>query len=133
MLINKDDVTVIKAQEIGTGYLGAQYLMRYEPTGMLFSGVGDNLIEAKSNAWRMLRNELGVEYDTGARRFNLIRDEDVSGVSGEGLVAEGVVFSNGKAVLAWMTDKASVAVYDSVKDLIAIHGHDGKTRTEFVD
>ena len=61
------------------------------------------------------------------RRFILVRNEDVSGVSGIGVVAEGVEFSDGTAVLRWLTSTASTAVYASVEDVITIHGHNGGT------
>ncbi|WP_082224516.1 hypothetical protein [Halolamina rubra] len=69
------------------------------------------------------------------RRFELVRDEDVSGTSGTGVVANGVLFPepNGRAVLGWDTDVNSVAVYDSIEELEEIHGHEGRTRVEFVD
>lgn len=67
------------------------------------------------------------------RRFILVRDEDVSGTSGTGIVAEGIWFSNGKAVISWTTKYMSVAVYDSIAELEAIHGHEGRTRIEFID
>lgn len=59
--------------------------------------------------------------------FLLNRLEDVSGVSGTGIVAEGVVLHNGKCVLSWLTPNSSVAIYDSLEILIAIHCHDGKS------
>lgn len=59
--------------------------------------------------------------------FHLERLEDETGVSGSGTVAEGVEFSNGKCVLNWLTAWSSVAVYDSIEDVEAIHGHNGKT------
>ena len=59
--------------------------------------------------------------------FQLIRKEDVSGVSGTGVVAEGVVFYNGKVVLCWKSDKSAQNHYESIDDVIKIHGHDGKT------
>ena len=67
------------------------------------------------------------------RRFHLVRDEDVSGTSGIGVVAEGTVFSNNKVVLTWTTKYTSVAIYDSLAELEAIHGHEGRTRIEWVD
>jgi len=60
--------------------------------------------------------------------FVLKREEDVSGVSGIGIVAEGVKFSTGKCVLLWVTAHTSVAIYDNLDELMAIHGHDGKTK-----
>jgi len=60
--------------------------------------------------------------------FVLIRDEDVSGVSGTRVVAEGVKFSYGKCVIAWVTKHRSIAIHDSLDEVIAIHCRDGKTR-----
>ena len=62
------------------------------------------------------------------RPFWLRRVEDESGVSGVGLVAEGVVFSNGWCALTWLTDHESVAFYPSLEEVETIHGHDGKTK-----
>jgi hypothetical protein len=67
------------------------------------------------------------------RRFYLVRKEDVSGVSGVGIVAEGILFGTGKAVLSWVTQYRSVAVYDSIDELEQIHGHDGRTVIEWLD
>lgn len=64
--------------------------------------------------------------------FDLVRDEDESGVSGTGTVAQGVVFDDGTAVIRWLTKFASTAVYNSVDELIAIHGHGGKTIVRYV-
>lgn len=61
------------------------------------------------------------------RTFHLQRSEDATGVSGTGRVAEGVQFSNGRCALSWCTDVSSIGVYQSIDDLIAIHGHEGQT------
>jgi len=66
------------------------------------------------------------------RIFLLIRTEDVSGISGTGIVADGVVFPDGVAVLRWRTAGGSTAVYDSLEDIKRIHGHDGGTRISWV-
>ena len=63
--------------------------------------------------------------------FWLRRLEDVSGTSGLGMVAEGVVFSNGWCALHWLTKYTSVAYYQSVAELEAIHGHNGATVVVF--
>lgn len=60
--------------------------------------------------------------------FELRRIEDETGVSGTGTVAQGVIFDNGKVSMAWLTTYPSVSVYDSIEDVILIHGHGGKTR-----
>lgn len=62
------------------------------------------------------------------RKFHLQRDEDESGVSGTGRVAEGVVFSNGWVAMTWLTRHTSAAVYTSLHEVEAIHGHSGKTK-----
>ena len=67
------------------------------------------------------------------RRFQLNRIEDETGISGTGIVAEGVVFANGKAALSWRTAHTSVAVYDSLQAVKAIHGHNGRTQIEWID
>lgn len=62
------------------------------------------------------------------RPFHLLRTVDVSGVSGTGVVAEGVQFSDGRVVLRWLTDVPSTAIYDSIDAIRHIHGHDGMTK-----
>lgn len=66
-------------------------------------------------------------------RFHLVRTEDETGVSGTGVIVEGVEFTNGVVVLRWLTDKSSIAIYDSIADVIDIHGHGGKTVVRWVD
>lgn len=63
--------------------------------------------------------------------FQLHRDVDATGISGIGVVAQGVVFNNGKVAMSWCTPHTSVAIYDDVPTVIAIHGHGGQTRLVF--
>ena len=67
------------------------------------------------------------------RRFVLDRAEDISGSSGVGYVAEGVEFTNGTVAMRWRTDLASTAIYDTIGELEAIHGHDGATQIRWID
>lgn len=67
------------------------------------------------------------------RRFLLVRESDPSGVSGTGIVAEGVEFSDGMAVLRWLREPYGLNVYLSVEDLLAVHGHGGKTWMHWID
>jgi len=69
------------------------------------------------------------------RRFELHRDEDASGVSGTGVVAEGVEFASGLVVLCWTSAwPTSVVFHDrGIESVEAIHGHDGKTRIVYLD
>lgn len=67
------------------------------------------------------------------RRFYFDRQTDVSGTSGRGAVVEGVQFSDGQVVVRWLTFLSSIAVYKSIEDAIAIHGHDGSTDLHWCD
>jgi hypothetical protein len=68
------------------------------------------------------------------RRFVLDRKVDVSGVSGTGIVAQGVEFDNGKCAVSFVTGPVhSVICYDSVADVIQVHGHDNATQVRFID
>ncbi|QIM19888.1 hypothetical protein G7075_00050 [Phycicoccus sp. HDW14] len=67
------------------------------------------------------------------RRFQLQRDHDVSGISGTGIVAEGVEFSDGVAVVRWLGEHRSTVVWPSIDSVRHIHGHGGATRVVFVD
>lgn len=48
-------------------------------------------------------------------------------------MAEGVEFTDGFVVLRWKTHLTSTAVYNSVDELMQIHGHDGATVVEWLD
>lgn len=74
-----------------------------------------------------------VRSDTDLVRFHLHRVEDVTGVSGTGRVAGGVIFPDGTVAMRWNKDKKSTAVYDSIDDVAEIHGHDGATVIELID
>lgn len=64
------------------------------------------------------------------RIFTLQRDEDVTGISGTGVVAEGVEFSDGAVVLKWIVGEhqSTVSWPRGIESVEAIHGHDGRTR-----
>ena len=61
------------------------------------------------------------------RLFKLQRKVDCSGVSGTGVVAEGVEFDDGQVVLRWLTAHASTGVYKNWEDVEWVHGHQGAT------
>lgn len=67
------------------------------------------------------------------RTFHLDRQEDESGVSGTGKVAEGVVFTNGWVAMVWLTSTDSLGYYPSIENVEKIHGHGGKTKIVFHD
>ena len=63
----------------------------------------------------------------GMKIFYLKREEDESGISGTGRVAQGFVFDNGKVAVTWLSEHPSVTIYDNIGEVRAIHGHGGKT------
>jgi len=64
-----------------------------------------------------------------AQLFELHRDEDKSGISGTGVVAEGVLFSDGPVALRWIIgEHRSTVIWPCIAAVEAIHGHGGKTR-----
>lgn len=71
------------------------------------------------------------EIRSKAQLFVLNRRVDSTGVSGTGIVAEGVKLTNGKVVLHWLTYYGAVNVYDSMEVCEALHGHDGNTVVEW--
>lgn len=76
-----------------------------------------------------------MEYEYRGRRFVIFRNHDVSGISGTGVIAEGIEFPSGKAVMHWVADgkPQSLGVYESTDELIQIHGHGGLTEIRWVD
>ena len=67
------------------------------------------------------------------QRFELHRTEDLSGSSGTGIVAQGVIFSDGRVAMRWLIAPHSTGLYDSAGDLLAIHGHEDRTRLVVID
>lgn len=70
-----------------------------------------------------------------ARRFELHRDDDLTGVSGTGVVAEGIEFSDGVVCLHWISAwPSSVVHYDrGMESVEHVHGHAGSTRIVWID
>lgn len=67
------------------------------------------------------------------RRFHFNRLEDESGVSGIGTVAEGCEFNSGECVVHWLGAHGSINIYQSLDDVILVHGHHGKTQIVWDD
>ena len=67
------------------------------------------------------------------RRFVLDRDDDLTGTSGTGIVAEGVQFSNGSVVIHWLSQLEAVHVYANALVLETLHRHVGGTKVVWVD
>jgi len=59
----------------------------------------------------------------GIETFTVCRQSDESGISGTGVVIEGVLFATGQVVLHWLTPtpRGSISVFDSLNDFRKIH------------
>ena len=65
---------------------------------------------------------------TKLKEFYLLRNKDVSGVSGEGVVARGVILESGRCVLEFVNSvHTSINIYQNITDVELIHGHSGAT------
>jgi len=59
----------------------------------------------------------------GIRTFTACRQNDETGISGEGIVIEGATFATGHTVIHWLTPapRGSIAFFDAFDDFIKIH------------
>jgi hypothetical protein len=67
------------------------------------------------------------------RTFWLLRHHDVSGVTGEGIVAQGVEFDDHTVSLRWHGTRASTNNYKTIDDVIAVHCHGDKSEVVWHD
>ena len=67
------------------------------------------------------------------RRFYLQRDNDVTGASGTGRVADGVLWPDGTVTVRWRGERPSTVQWDLLADAKAIHGHGGASRIVWID
>jgi len=68
-----------------------------------------------------------------SRRFHLLRHADISGVSGTGIVADGILWPDGTASLRWRGERPSTVHWDRIADAKAVHGHGGATEIVWDD
>ena len=66
------------------------------------------------------------------RYFILERNEDETGLSGTGIIAEGIVWSDGTVAYRWLTSTPTTVIIENVENVETIHGHDGKTILKFL-
>jgi hypothetical protein len=59
----------------------------------------------------------------GIRTFTVCRINDESGVSGTGIVIEGITLATGQCVVHWLypTPRGSIAIFDSIADFATVH------------
>ena len=85
------------------------------------------MIELEETFIDILKKNLLREDLKMIRTFYLHRKKDVSGVSGTGFVAQGVVFQSGSVVIEWTVLPHTIAIHDSIDSLLQVHGHGGNT------
>lgn len=77
------------------------------------------------------------------RPFLLVREHDVTGLSGTGTVAEGVQFTDGTVAVRWRElptthehyqrgVRATTVLFPNVQAVEALHGHGGATRIHWL-
>ncbi|CAL9593619.1 hypothetical protein SUDANB1_05275 [Streptomyces sp. enrichment culture] len=80
------------------------------------------------------RTVVRPEQQLAPLRFVLRRRRDVSGVSGLGDVADGVLWPDGTASVRWRGEHPSTVFWDRGRVSIElIHGHQGATEVVFLD
>lgn len=75
-------------------------------------------------------DESGEPRQRYPRRFYLHRKVDKTGISGTGVVADGVVWQTGAATLNWRGGGESYNTWpgpDAISEIERIHGHQGAT------
>ena len=59
----------------------------------------------------------------GIRSFTVCRQTDETGISGEGVVIEGVVLASGHCIIHWLfpPPRRGIASFDSLEDFLKVH------------
>ncbi|MBI9050048.1 MAG: hypothetical protein JEZ00_11550 [Anaerolineaceae bacterium] len=115
-------------------------------TGQQFTYKEGKLFDLTNNLWLVRKPRIRMKRGKAMkkrsrhhipmsqmRRFILVREQDVTGVSGTGVVAEGAVFTDGLSVIHWLREPYAMGVYQSLKDVMDVHGHEGGTELQFID
>jgi len=62
-----------------------------------------------------------------------VRVIDITGVSGTGVVADGVQWPDGTVTIRWRGDRPSTVCWGNFQDAMAVHSHGGATVFEWID
>ena len=59
----------------------------------------------------------------GIKMFTVCRSYDETGISGQGVVIEGVVLATGQCIVHWLypPPRGGIAIFDSMSDFIKVH------------
>jgi hypothetical protein len=83
----------------------------------------DNTTEEESKSPDLAPKRPARLAPEGIRTFTVARQYDETGVSGEGVVIEGVTLATGQCIAHWLfpPPRGSIAVFDSMSDFITVH------------
>lgn len=96
-----------------------------------YSTCGRERVPASTTMADFLRETADHIDPDRPRLFSLARDQDVTGVSGTGRVADGVLWPDGTVTVRWRGTRASTVLWPTLADAEAVHGHGGATRIEW--
>ena len=59
----------------------------------------------------------------GIRSFTVCRQYDETGISGEGVIIEGIVLASGHCIIHWLfpPPRGGIAIFDSLEDFLKVH------------
>ena len=87
------------------------------------NGEDESKTEEQSPAEELIPKKPSRLCPRGIQTFTVARQADETGVSGEGVVIEGVVLATGQCIAHWLypRPKGSIAIFDSMNDFITVH------------
>ena len=87
------------------------------------NGEDESKTEEQSPAEELIPKKPSRLCPRGIQTFTVARQADETGVSGEGVVIEGVVLATGQCIAHWLypRPKGSIAIFDSMNDFITEH------------
>lgn len=91
---------------------------------------------ADENAAKMDLAEFDPYFPPAMPRvFSLVRYDDVSDVSGTGIVAQGMQARDGTIAMRWCvpTLPATWNLFDTIEDVLLLNGHSGRTVVKWAD
>lgn len=65
--------------------------------------------------------------------YKLVRNKDVTGLSGTGDVAFIAKLPSGRCVMEWTSNHPTITIFANLDELILIHGHNGSSVLECLD
>src|SRR5688572_27116451 len=101
-------------------------------------GVTDGRRAVTRVAGGSLRVATGVEAKGSGtvvrrRTWELVRYQDLGGVSGTGVVAEGCVCTDGSVAWRWRGSNPATAVWPDLESVLAVHGDQGATEVRWLE